>query len=125
MIVRLTASCNNRCAFCLVDDEIASRNFRPFSEIAAEIDQSPPGEPIDIFGGEPTIDPTFWQVLEHAVATERPVSLATTCRLFAHRPSAERLARLNHLGLTIRTSLLGHDAALHDRLNGVRGGAFR
>jgi MoaA/NifB/PqqE/SkfB family radical SAM enzyme len=124
MIVRLTASCNNRCAFCLVDDEIAARDFRPFVAIAAEIDKCAPDEPIDIFGGEPTIDPNFWQVLEYALAGGRSVSLATNCRLFAHRPSAERLALVGYGRLSVRTSVLGHDAMLHDRLNGVHGGAF-
>lgn len=125
MIVRLTASCNNRCFFCMVEDEIARRAFRPFVDIAAEIDTAPPDEEIDIFGGEPTIDPVFWSVLEHALKTGRRVTLASNVRLFSHRPSAERLWALGGSQLIIRTSLMGHTAELHDKLNGVRRNAFR
>lgn len=124
MVVRLTASCNNRCFFCLVEDEISRREFRSLDEIVREIDQVPPDEDIDIFGGEPTIDPIFWEVVAHALSTGRWVTLATNVRLFAHRPSAERLWALGGGRLLVRTSLMGHTAELHDHLN-VRKGAFR
>ena len=124
MVLRLTAACNNRCFFCMVDDEIAMRRFRPFAELAAELDATPADEEVDIFGGEPTIDPAFWEVLEHALSTGRTVTLASNVRLFSHAPSAERLARLGDGRVEVRTSLMGHDAELHDRLNGVRRGAF-
>ncbi|PTU64397.1 hypothetical protein DB032_05485 [Chromobacterium sp. Panama] len=125
MIIRLTASCNNKCFFCIVDDEIAQRAFRPLEEIVAELDQAAPDEEVDIFGGEPTIDPVFWEVLREALKTGRRVSLASNVRLFSHRPSAERLAAMADGRLEVRTSLMGHSAELHDKLNGVREGAFR
>lgn len=124
MILRLTASCNNRCAFCLVDDEIAAHRFRPLGELITEIDRASPDELVDLFGGEPTIDPNFWPVLEHALSTGRTVTLATNCRLFSHAPSARRLARMGLNQILVRTSLLGDSAPLHDRLNGVKRGAF-
>ncbi len=128
MVIRLTASCNNRCFFCIVAEEIARREFRPASAHIAEIDRAEPHETIDIFGGEPTIDPAFWPVIEHALASgspDRQVTLASNVRLFAHRPTAERLRRVGGDRLLVRTSLMGSTAARHDRLNGVRQAAFQ
>ena len=108
----------------MVEDEISRRAFRPIAEIVAEIDRAGPEETIDIFGGEPTIDPIFWDVVEYAIASGRTVTLATNVRLFAHRASAERLHRVGQGRLLVRTSLLGPNAELHDRLNGVERSAF-
>lgn len=124
MIIRLTASCNNHCFFCMVEEEISRAAFRPLAEIVAEIDQAGAEEVIDIFGGEPTIDPVFWEVLAYAIDTGRQVTLATNARLFAHRPSAERLSDIGLGRLLVRTSLMGPTADLHDRLNGVKRSAF-
>lgn len=119
MILRLTASCNNRCFFCLVDDEIASTSARPTAELLGLLDATPPGEIVDIFGGEPTIDPSFWTVLEHALSTGRIVTLASNIRVFSHEPAAARLARLADERLVVRTTLMAHLPALHDELNGA------
>jgi uncharacterized Fe-S cluster-containing radical SAM superfamily protein len=127
MVIRLTASCNNKCFFCMVEDEIRRNDVRPASEHIARIDTAGPSETIDIFGGEPTIDPAFWAVMEHALrsgAPDRQVTLATNVRLFSHRSAAERLGALGKDRLLVRTSLMGSTPELHDRLNGVRQAAF-
>lgn len=117
MILRMTGACNNSCPFCLVDDEIARRRFHATSDLLDAIDATPPSEEIDIFGGEPTIYPSFWTVVERALSTRRTVTLATNARLFHDRRAARRLAVLGQGSLIVRTSLMGDTPELHDRLN--------
>jgi hypothetical protein len=121
MILRMTAACNNHCFFCIVDDEIARSRFRPTAALIAEVDAAGPDEVIDIFGGEPTIDPSFWPVVAHVLASGRRLTVASNVRAFAKPALAERLAQLGGDRVIVRTSLMAADAALHDRLNLARG----
>ena len=117
MILRLTAACNNHCPFCIVDDEIAASSFRPTDKLVALVDEALPGETIDIFGGEPTIDPSFWAVAEHILSSGRSMTLASNVRAFAKQALVDRLIEIGGLETVVRTTLMGADAELHDRLN--------
>ena len=121
MILRMTAACNNHCFFCIVDDEIARSRFRPTADLIAEVDAAAPDECIDIFGGEPTIDPSFWPVVAHVLGSGRRLTIASNVRAFAKEKLAQRLADLGGDRVIVRTTLMADEAELHDRLNLARG----
>jgi MoaA/NifB/PqqE/SkfB family radical SAM enzyme len=121
MILRMTAACNNHCFFCIVDDEIARSRFRPTADLIAEVDTAAPEECIDIFGGEPTVDPSFWPVVAHVLASGRRLTIASNVRAFAKEKLAQRLAELGGERVIVRTTLMADEAGLHDRLNLARG----
>lgn len=123
MILRMTAACNNRCFFCIVDDEIARTHFRPAAELIAQVDAAAPDECIDIFGGEPTIDPSFWAVVERVLSSGRKLTIASNVRAFAKEKLAHRLRDLGGENVIVRTTMMAGEAELHDRLN-LAPGAF-
>jgi hypothetical protein len=113
----LTAACNNHCFFCIVDDEIAASSFRPTEQLISLVDEARPDETIDIFGGEPTIDPSFWVVARHILSSGRPMTLASNVRAFAKQALVDRLIAIGGQATVVRTTLMGAEAELHDRLN--------
>jgi MoaA/NifB/PqqE/SkfB family radical SAM enzyme len=117
-VLRLTGACNNRCRFCMVSHEIA-RGVQPgLDSLKRTLAAVPAGEWVDLFGGEPTLYPDFWALLEYAAMRGHRISLATNGRLFHRRENAERLAGYP---VVVRSSLHGDTAALHDGLTRVPG----
>lgn len=120
MILRLMGSCNNRCRMCLVSEEIAGGTFVDPDKAAMALDAIPPDEEVDIFGGEPTLDPAFLYIIEKATNGKRRVGLASNVRAFASMELVQAVRRINP-ELAVRTSLHGDCAETHDYISGSRG----
>ncbi len=114
LILRLMSRCNNRCIFCMVDEEIHTSTDVPFEVAAAAIERQPVPTKIEFFGGEPTIYPRFLELLALARGRGQRCSVATHGRTFASDQFTARVAALGTDDIYIRTSLYGHEAELHD-----------
>ena len=119
LIVRLMSRCNNRCIFCMVDEEIHTSSDLPFEYAISAIEAQPITTKIEFFGGEPTIYPNFLKLLEFARHRGHECSLATHGRTFASERFTASVAELGTEHIYIRTSLYGDDAALHDSYTAV------
>lgn len=114
LIVRLMSRCNNKCRFCMVDEEIDTSADVPFDDAIAAITAQPVTSRIEFFGGEPTIHPRFLELLEFARARGHECSIATHGRTFASRAFLQKVERLGAPHIYVRTSLYGDTPALHD-----------
>ncbi len=120
MILHLTDRCNNRCNFCMVDDIHSSFCF-PYKTALELIDGMPPRSKIDLFGGEPTLYPHFFGLLQHIQAKNMVCSVATNGRLFAKKHFTDRVSEITQGTLYVRTSLHAPTAKYHDSITGVKG----
>lgn len=105
-------ACNSRCRFCMVQDEIKRSTHMPQEELFSILDSLQSGEEVDFFGGEPTLHPNFYEAIESAAARGLCISVATNGRIAAIPEHARRLAAIS--GISIRTSLYGVNAAVHN-----------
>lgn len=74
-IVEINEACNLSCPVCFADSSVKREAHRPLAEIEAMLDVivEAEGEPdlVQLSGGEPTIHPQFWEILDAAKA--RPI----------------------------------------------------
>lgn len=74
-IVEVNEACNLSCPVCFADSSVKREAHRPLAEIARMLDAivAAEGEPdlVQLSGGEPTIHPQFWDILDAAKA--RPI----------------------------------------------------
>ena len=98
-IVELTDHCNLRCPTCYAGSGPERLTHRRFEDVIAMLDTAvaSEGEPdvVQLSGGEPTLHPRFWEILD--AAKERPIRhlmLNTNGLRIAQEPDfAARLAR--------------------------------
>jgi hypothetical protein len=97
-IIEVNEACNLSCPVCFADSSIKRETHRPLAEIEAMLDAivAAEGEPdlVQLSGGEPTIHPQFWDILDAAkVRPIRHLMLNTNGLAIAREPGfAERLA---------------------------------
>lgn len=120
LLLRLMSRCNERCVFCMVEDEIAESDDIPFEDALEAIRLQPPGTVIEFFGGEPTIYPRFLHLLTEARRLGFDCAIATNARIFHSKVFTAKVAALGRDRLYVRTSLHGADAATHDALTRTR-----
>ncbi len=97
-ILEINEACNLSCPVCFADSSVKREAHRPLAEVEAMLDVivAAEGEPdlVQLSGGEPTIHPQFWEILDAAKA--RPIRhlMINTNGLRIARESgfAERLA---------------------------------
>jgi uncharacterized radical SAM superfamily Fe-S cluster-containing enzyme len=97
-IVEVNEACNLSCPVCFADSSVKREGHRPLAEIEAMLDVivAAEGEPdlVQLSGGEPTIHPQFWDILD--AARRRPIRhlmINTNGLRIAREPGfAERLA---------------------------------
>lgn len=100
-IVEVTDACNLRCPVCYADSGPHRPGFRPLAQIERMLDAvvESEGEPdvVQISGGEPTIHPDFFAILDAAKARPiRHLMLNTNGLRIAREPDfARRLAAYN------------------------------
>ena len=112
LILNLMSSCNCKCPFCCVRDEIARSQVIPPEYLKARIAEQPRDTIIDFFGGEPTLYPHFFEILSYAREKGHKCRIATNGRIFSSSKFSKRVAEL---GVDqIRTSIYGHTDELHD-----------
>ncbi len=74
-IVEINDACNLTCPVCFADSAVGRGGHRPLAEVEAMFDAvvRAEGEPdlVQLSGGEPTIHPQFWEIVEAARA--RPI----------------------------------------------------
>ncbi|MBL8769859.1 MAG: radical SAM protein, partial [Phenylobacterium sp.] len=98
-IVEINEACNLTCPVCFADSSVRRGGHRPLAEVEAMLDVivAAEGEPdlVQLSGGEPTIHPDFWAILDAAKARPiRHLMVNTNGLAIAREPGfAERLAR--------------------------------
>lgn len=97
-IVEVNEACNLSCPVCFADSSVKREGHRPLAEIERMLDVivQAEGEPdlVQLSGGEPTIHPDFWAILDAAKARPiRHLMINTNGLRIAREPGfAERLA---------------------------------
>jgi len=117
--------CVNSCIFCSERDHMRAFARHPAGkEELVAILRSKRAEGFDhvtFTGGEPTLYPRFWEVLERAKELGYRTYVISNGSALALRPFARRVLPLVD---EICLSIHGHEAALHDRLT-TRPGSFQ
>ena len=97
-IVEINEACNLSCPVCFADSSVKREAHRPLAEVERMLDLivEAEGEPdlVQLSGGEPTIHPQFWEILNAAKARPiRHLMINTNGLRIAREPGfAERLA---------------------------------
>lgn len=97
-IVEINEACNLSCPVCFADSSVKREAHRPLADIERMLDVivEAEGEPdlVQLSGGEPTIHPQFWEILDAAKARPiRHLMINTNGLRIAREPGfAERLA---------------------------------
>jgi mycofactocin radical SAM maturase len=114
----LTYACNLACVHCLSSSGRRDPRELTTAEAEAVIDELQRMQVfyVNIGGGEPTVRPDFWHLLDHAVGHRVGVKFSTNgVRLTRER--AERLAATDYVDVQI--SLDGATAEVNDRVRGA------
>ena len=112
-----TYACNLSCAHCLSSSGRRDPDELTTSEMRAVIDQLQFMQVfyVNVGGGEPTVRPDFWELLDYAVASQIGVKFSTNgLRLDAER--AQRLAATEYVDVQI--SLDGASRQVNDAVRG-------
>lgn len=122
LILNLTYKCNNHCIFC----SIAGRPIEhaDFAALCERLDAARQSglTLLDLDGGEPTLYPELFPLLDRALALGfTPITLTSNGRRLADSAFMERLARYP---LNLLISLHAASAQLHDQLS-TQPGSFR
>ena len=121
LLLRLMSRCNERCLFCMVEDEIQKSDDVEYQAAVDRIMAQPPDTKIEFFGGEPTIYPRFLDLLKLARQRGHSCSIATNCRIFHSEKFTKTVADLDPTQIYIRTSLYGDTPELHDYYTAIPG----
>lgn len=114
LIILLLSRCNEKCLFCMVADEIDDSDDVDYQEAAERIMAQPQGTRIEFFGGEPTIYPRFLDLLTLARQRGHSCSIASNLLRFSSKRFTAKVAALDPSQISIRTSLYGDTAEIHD-----------
>jgi mycofactocin radical SAM maturase len=112
-----TYACNLSCAHCLSSSGRRDPDELTTSEMRSVIDQLRFMQVfyVNVGGGEPTVRPDFWELLDYAVASQIGVKFSTNgLRLDAER--AQRLAATDYVDVQI--SLDGASRQVNDAIRG-------
>jgi mycofactocin radical SAM maturase len=113
----LTYGCNLACVHCLSSSGKRDPRELTTSELFAVVDELAAMQVfyVNIGGGEPTLRPDFWELLDYCVANKVGVKFSTNGSRIT--PSvAERIAATDYVDVQI--SIDGADAATNDRIRG-------
>lgn len=123
-LIEITDHCNLRCPVCYAGSGPERLTHRSFEDVLKMLDAvvANEGEPdvVQISGGEPTLHPQFWEILD--AARQRPIRhlmVNTNGIRIAQEPAfAERLARYVP-GLELYVQFDSLRAAVHQELRGL------
>jgi len=117
--IQLSHVCNNRCVFCVSGQqtELGMAKPTPLPEVLAKFDQAAARgiTKVTIMGGEPTIHPTFFPTVEHAIELgfETIVIFTNGARL-DKQAFVDKVMALGKDRLQWRISIQGWDRETHD-----------
>lgn len=114
LILCLLNRCNNKCRFCMVENEIQEANLMEFKDIQSLINTENIDTRIEFYGGEPTLHPRFFDAIAFAIKQGHECSIASNGRIFASDKYTNKLAKLGAKNIYVRTSLYGHNSKIHD-----------
>lgn len=127
--IQLSHLCNNRCVFCVSGQMTQLRRTKPtpLADLQQRFDEARARgiEEVTIMGGEPTIHPTFFPILDHAIdlGFARIVVFTNGARL--DQPKfLDRILAYGPDRFQWRISIQGWDEATHDGTT-KKPGAFR
>ena len=114
----LTYGCNLACVHCLSSSGRRDPRELTTSELFAVVDELAAMQVfyVNIGGGEPTLRPDFWELLDHCVASKVGVKFSTNGSRITPNV-ASRLAATDYVDVQI--SLDGADAATNDAIRGA------
>ncbi len=121
VIFDLTRRCNNACSFCMVLESEEPRDDLSLKDIEAVLERETRGIRVDLFGGEPTLHPSFWEIVEAVSRRGYSLSLASNARWFSRSGRAERLSKLTGRTAFVRTSLYGVTEQDFEEVTRVKG----
>jgi len=122
-LLRITRACNQKCLFCFVD--LDGKSFVPMPDVLKEVEtvaaRFPAGDvEFVLTGGEPTVHPDFFPILEEIVARGHRARIQTNGVSFAQERNVRRVAPL-----LARTNLFlsfhSHLPAAYDAITGSKG----
>ena len=88
LYLMLNHRCNNDCRFCYLGNKKKTAN-RPFPEIKKIIEEAPEKK-ITLFGGEPTINPFFFTIVDLLQRKGKKIKMTTNARKFSERTFTSR-----------------------------------
>ena len=112
-----TYACNLSCAHCLSSSGLRDPDELTTDEMRSVIDELRAMQVfyVNVGGGEPTVRPDFWELLDYAVANQVGVKFSTNgLRLDAER--AQRLAATDYVD--VQVSLDGASRQVNDAVRG-------
>ena len=121
LMLRLMSRCNEKCLFCMVEEEIQKSDDVDYQEAVHRIMAQPEGTRIEFFGGEPTIYPRFLDLIRLARERGHSCSIASNCRAFHSEKFTRAVAALDASQIYIRTSFYGDTPELHDYYTAIPG----
>src|SRR5215212_6539458 len=113
----LTYGCNLACVHCLSSSGRRDPRELTTQELLAVVDELAAMQVfyVNIGGGEPTLRPDFWELLDHCVASKVGVKFSTNGSRIT-TAAAQRLAATDYVDVQI--SVDGADAATNDAIRG-------
>ncbi len=110
-ILKISNTCNNNCWNC----SYKSGSAKTYDEIHSEIERFDTDRPVLLSGGEPTISPNFFRIIDELNRKGFPlVMILTNVRAFAYPDFARKLAE--YINVEILAKILGHNEKIHDPL---------
>ncbi|NVB43352.1 radical SAM protein [Pseudenhygromyxa sp. WMMC2535] len=117
--IQLSHVCNNRCVFCVSGQmtELRMAKPTPLPEVLARFDEAAARgiTKVTILGGEPTIHPTFFPTLDHALKLGfETIEIFTNGTRLDKQDFIDRVMARGRDKFHWRISIQGWDAATHD-----------
>ncbi len=114
----LTYACNLACVHCLSSSGRRDPRELTTAECKSVIDELQRMQVfyVNVGGGEPTVRPDFWELLDYAIARDVGVKFSTN-GVRIGRPEARRLAATDYVD--VQVSLDGADAGINDAVRGA------
>ena len=119
LYLALGYACNHKCISCPIQFDMRQNGFLSLSEVKGFLSDAAPTKEYDyveLSGGEPTLHPQFWDIVEHITVTAGlRCSILTNSDLLAKPAEMERLLR--YAGkIHITTAIYASNSELHDKV---------
>ncbi|MFH0711338.1 MAG: radical SAM protein [Candidatus Aenigmatarchaeota archaeon] len=124
MMIKITKKCNNNCKICFMSDKYHQKTVKadPFPEeqLKSLISENKNLKSINFSGGEPTVHPKFFQLMEILKENNVELILNSNLRLFCYEEFVKKILQYGNLAF-VRTSLYSHIPEIHDSITQTKG----